>query len=568
MHSNKRKPITTVLRTAIVLRDNLRAFFEQTSQVQQASFMMSHLTLEKKMSILREIEDQEARGKANFTEIGRKFDVFRTTVARIAKGRKELEEDSREGNLQQKRKRKFKEEEIDEALHQWVKQKLSQNARLNLPLLKSKAFELAKVMDRDFTPSDSWINRFKERHGLKFRREHGEKQATDVNAAEYFKRAEMPRILSAYDPEDLYNCDETGLYFKGKCTNRLFSSYQFAYVIMFYCITGLPDRGYAPKNENISGGKKAKERVTVLLCTNMAGTDKRRLLVIGKSKKPRCFPGVLSTLPVTYAHSKNAWMTSKIFNEYLSTWNSSLRSQNRKIGLLLDNCTAHPPGLQYSNINLIFLPQNTTSVLQPLDQGIIRNLKCHYRTLINEKIIHELDADETKLASEALKNINLRDALDMLEEAWAKVKQSTIENCFKKGGFMTCFENGVSEPEIIDVPTPPNLSAETFRELVNQDEDLPVCGMLTDEEIATAVLSKRRRETETDSSSDSEDDGVQEQEPSYKVLNEAMSVIRRFLQCNGREESRKKLKEIENDVFSIMTEKKKQRQITDFFNFV
>ncbi|KAI8503712.1 Gypsy retrotransposon integrase-like protein 1 [Branchiostoma belcheri] len=47
------------------------------------------------------------------------------------------------------------------------------------------------------------------------------------------------------------------------------------------------------------------------------------------------------------------------------------------IALLLDTCTAHPD-VQLRNILLVFLPANTTSILQPLDQGIIRNLMALY----------------------------------------------------------------------------------------------------------------------------------------------------------------------------------------------
>ena len=99
----------------------------------------------------------------------------------------------------------------------------------------------------------------------------------------------------------------------------------------------------------------------------------------------------VSALPVKYTSSKNAWMTSNIFTNYLSAWNSSLRFQKRKIVLLLDNCSAHPSDIAFSNIKLIFLPPNTTSTLQPLDIGVIRNFKCHYRSAINKRVIRDLN---------------------------------------------------------------------------------------------------------------------------------------------------------------------------------
>ena len=40
------------------------------------------------------------------------------------------------------------------------------------------------------------------------------------------------------------------------------------------------------KGEQCSGGKKSKERITVLVCVNVTGTDKLPLLFIGKFAKP------------------------------------------------------------------------------------------------------------------------------------------------------------------------------------------------------------------------------------------------------------------------------------------
>jgi hypothetical protein len=42
--------------------------------------------------------------------------------------------------------------------------------------------------------------------------------------------------------------------------------------------------------------------------------EKRDLLVVGKTKNPRCFKGVRS-LPVDYYSNANAWMISVIFSD-------------------------------------------------------------------------------------------------------------------------------------------------------------------------------------------------------------------------------------------------------------
>lgn len=114
--------------------------------------------------------------------------------------------------------------------------------------------------------------------------------------------------------------------------------------------------------------KMAKERITFLVTANMDGSVKEKLLVIGKFRNPRCFKNV-KRLPVNYEANRRAWMTSDVFEKFLCSWNSKLISTNKKFFLLLDNCPAHPK-VDLSNIKLVFLPPNSTSVIQPLDQGI------------------------------------------------------------------------------------------------------------------------------------------------------------------------------------------------------
>ncbi|XP_022160362.1 tigger transposable element-derived protein 4-like [Myzus persicae] len=143
----------------------------------------------------------------------------------------------------------------------------------------------------------------------------------------------------------------------------------------------------------------------------MTGTDKRKLLVIGKSKNPRCFKGV-SSLPVFYENNTKAWMTSAIFEKTLNYWDDELRPH---------------PSLNLKFIKLIFLPTNTTAVLQPMDQGVIRNIKAHYRNQLVLKMIEDI---ENHVESKT----TVLDAIIMLDKAWCNVTSTGIANCFRHTG--------------------------------------------------------------------------------------------------------------------------------------
>ena len=52
---------------------------------------------------------------------------------------------------------------------------------------------------------------------------------------------------------------------------------------------------------------------------------------------------------------------------------------SKKIALVLDNCIAHRNGSGLTNIMLAFLPPHTTAKTQPIDAGVIRSIKAHYR---------------------------------------------------------------------------------------------------------------------------------------------------------------------------------------------
>ena len=152
------------------------------------------LTLFDKEKIIKIVEDQEKIGaKPNLTKIAEQFKTHRTTIGKIIQKKAELK--ARINNETQSptsaRYRGFKHEEVDESLNLWVRQKTKQDARLNNALLITKATELAKGFGADFVPSDSWINRFKKRHGLVFKKDQGEGQSNDTEAEAHYRETKM-----------------------------------------------------------------------------------------------------------------------------------------------------------------------------------------------------------------------------------------------------------------------------------------------------------------------------------------------------------------------------------------
>lgn len=119
--------------------------------------------------------------------------------------------------------------------------------------------------------------------------------------------------------------------------------------------------------------------------------------------------------------------------EWLLQFDRKIGLQNRKVLLFLDNAASHPVNLKLKNIKIIFLPPNTTSHCQPLDQGIIKNFKTFYRALILKHLLSKMD--NLHSVNELSKSIDLLDVVYFVKNAWDQVSSTTIKNCFRKSGF-------------------------------------------------------------------------------------------------------------------------------------
>ena len=90
-------------------------------------------------------------------------------------------------------------------------------------------------MKTDFDPSPNWVTRWPERNLIVYKRKHREKQDHDSEAAENWTVSVWPKAHERYSASEIYNCYETGLYFRALSKGIL-------------CI----------KNANLSDSKKSK----------------------------------------------------------------------------------------------------------------------------------------------------------------------------------------------------------------------------------------------------------------------------------------------------------------------
>lgn len=381
----------------------------------------------------------------------------------------------------------------------------------------------------------------------------GEAAAVDAEVAGAWLTTGLPTLLERYGPDDVYNADETGVFFQM-----------------------LPSKTLTFKGDKCSGGKQSKVRVTVMLLANMSGSDKQKLLIIGKSQKPRCFKNVnIDHLGVTYRWNSKAWMTGELFNEWVRKFDLVMRSARRQVLLLLDNCSAHQLTFHPSNVEIRFLPPNTTASLQPMDQGIIQNLKVHYRGLVLRRYIAEVEA-----GTNSSYRINLLDAIRYLVRAWDMVTQTTIANCFRKAGFHVseAAEDGAEElnevEEVYDglfdrlrafMKIPENIN---FSDFVAADEEVVARSVFTEEEIA--VTAAASSPSAADVNSDVEEDETEttvlpiarNAAEAYRMLGQ----IRGFLETKADNLDRHALDCVDRMIGSVVEKRTVQSRIDSFFS--
>ena len=295
-------------------------------------------------------------------------------------------------------------EQVNLACYKWVLIQRSENIPINGTILQEKALGFAKQLNIEkFQASDGWLHAWKTLYNVSLKEESGESRSFTPEMTNAWNETSLPTILSTYKLKDIYNADEFGLFYQE-----------------------LPKKTLHTKNEKCSGGKNSKVRLTGMTAASAAG-EKLPMFIAGKLANPRCFKNV-KYLPCRYRSQVKIWTNSFLFDEWVKELDKKFEKENRKVILIVDNCSAHPIIESLKAMKLVFLPPNTTSKTQPMNQGLIRSLKAKYRKKNHSK------ADQSSGDEKTFPKTSILDAIQLLTSAWSEVSEATINNFFRKVG--------------------------------------------------------------------------------------------------------------------------------------
>ncbi|GES85616.1 CENP-B homolog protein 2-like [Rhizophagus clarus] len=420
------------------------------------------------------------------------------------------------------RHREAKFPSLDHAMSLWVENATAGGVTLTDLLIKEKARVFAQafnIQESELVFLNEWLEKFKKRNNIQRYRAHREAGSAPLESLAE-EQMKLRRLLGQFTLDQIYNIDKTGLFYR------------------------------MPPNQTLStkpilGQKKDKTRITVLLAN-----------------------------PNPDSHN---------IDDDGSTGAGS-RSQHRSRGRRDNNASGREvTQLNLTHVEVAFLPPNTTSHLQPLDAGVIKGFKAHYKRNYCQHIL-KLFEEGKDINKE---KVNIKEAVDYLADAWENVSGDMIFNCWVKTGILpsttdndiadaTQVQQAILNKDVADInqiiedlgaesddPLADSL-ANALNDFCDLDEEIPTEDVLNENDIIKLIQEEMNEEN--DNSDDSEN------EPVLVSLDDATKSLQTWVTFFEQQE----IDEFKNEdghifkkylktVHKLKMQTKKQAQITSFF---
>nr|XP_057942280.1 tigger transposable element-derived protein 1-like [Doryrhamphus excisus] len=433
------------------------------------------LTIQEKVKLLDMIKD----GK-KIVEAARHYGLNESTVRSICKDEKKIRVTAtvslnKEAKRVMTNRNKFI-MKTESALAVWINDSRKQNIPLNSLVIREKARQFYQHFTADqtdepqpgtssatFTASKGWFDKFQKRYQMKSVVLHRETAFADQLAAEEYVNYTFLNILEEgnYHPEQVFNMDETGLFWKR-----------------------MPSRTFIFKDEaKVCGFKAYKDRVTVIMCGNAEGFLLKPALIC-KAKNPRALKNKnKNLLPVHWMYNAKGRITKQLTSDWFHECfipqvklYLAERGLEFNVLLLMDNAEGHAHDLSYEGVRIEFLPPDTTSLIQPMDQGVIRAFKALYTQNTLLQLVEAMDLEENFLLKEHWRQYTITNCLKNIQAALNDMNMEAVNASWKKLWPEIVHDNTGVTPEDISnsavakaVRLGRMLGGEGFRDMTSND---------------------------------------------------------------------------------------------------
>lgn len=297
-------------------------------------------------------------------------------------------------------------EAMERELTEWFTEIRGQGCIVNDGMLMKQGKKLGQKWGiPDFLYSPAWLNRFKKRNGLTTVPVEFEKRRV---SNERGKSTGGGAVGQSTDSETRVKAELFGF--------QQHNVFNFVKTTVAYCGKKVTPSVLQKK------GNDCKDKVVVFLCSNVIGAYKLKPLVVGTGHvdfgpDPRSD----SLDHVDYKVVRNAQMIDSALREWLHDLNIQMHVAKRRILLLFDSDKCQHLDLKLSNIELLYMPDQTSCV----HSGIVQNFKLHYTNSLLERFQSSIGSGKGFV-------IDLDDALALVKVAWESVTGGTLEECWLK----------------------------------------------------------------------------------------------------------------------------------------
>ena len=290
----------------------------------------------------------------------------------------------------------------------------------------------------DFRASPGWLNGWKRRYSVGFRRFTNTSQKVPKDYADKLQqfRKSIIAIRKAKDipPSRIINMDQT------------------------MCRFDMPPRGTNNrKGQKTIRGKTTKadkKGFTVALAATASGEKlpavilfKERAGVLGKRVKSKL------TVPnnVRVRASTNCWMTREEYHHWLA---HVYKDEDEPRLLVVDSYKPHVSDesreivVNQCNSSLVIIPGGCTSIAQPMDRSVNKPFKDNMRESWTSWM--KMDQPTTKMGN--LKQPTRQDVIDWVSKAWASIRIEIITKSFLNCGISNALDGTQDDCTNSDIP--------------------------------------------------------------------------------------------------------------------